>query len=150
MRASILVGLVISATCAFSNAVEGQKALRDDDRAYSNTIDDRRYVAARCAALYSEIAQSIAVEQPNLASAKSSAAHEFLKRVPNPSKDVFLSWSREYKKQVAKQNHAPRWHSDYEACSGVLALIREGDNLAKYSRDDLRYLMGGDAKAPLK
>jgi hypothetical protein len=100
--------------------------------------------------LYSEIAQSIAVEQPNLASAKSSADHEFLKRVLNPSKDVFLSWSREYKKQVAKQNHAPRWHSDYEACSGVLALIREGDNLAKYSRDDLRYLMGGDAKAPLK
>ena len=31
-----------------------------------------------------------------------------------------------------------------------LLIIRDGDNMTKYTRQELRYLMGGDAKGPLK
>ena len=152
MRAIVVAGLIFVASCTVSTTVEGQKPLIDDGRSYSNAPDDRRYVAGRCAALYSEVAQTIAIEQPNMATAKSSDAREFLKRLPNPSEDTFLSWSREYKALLAAQTEAATtlWHSDYNACSGVLALIRSGDHFAKYTRDELRYLMGGNAKAALK
>ena len=152
MRKLLVVGWVIFATGAFASAAESQTALRDDNRSYSASISDRRYVAARCAGLYSEIAQSLASEQPSVSTAKAADARTFLERVQNPAEDVFLSWSSEYRKLLSTQSETATtlWHSDYEACSGILALIRQGDNLAKYSRDELRYLMGGPSKGPLK
>src|SRR6266404_5120164 len=145
MRNTVVAGLLLLAMCAFSTEAEGQKPLRDDDRAYSNAIEDRRYVAARCAALYSEIAQTIVGDQGGVAAAKLSEAGEFLKRVPEPAEDVLLKWSSAYKKRLAEQNNAGTalWHADYEACHAMLILIREGDNTTKYTRRELRYLMGG-------
>lgn len=127
-------------------------AIRDDKRSYSTSTTDRGYVAARCAALYSEIAQSVASEQPDFALAKASDSHQFLQRLPNPPEDVFLTWSTEYRKllPVESSSATTLWHNDYEACAGILGLIRSGDNMAKYTHDELRYLMGAPSKAPLK
>ncbi len=152
MRRIVTAGLIVVASGTLSIRVEGQKPLIDDDRSYSNALAARRYVAGRCAALYSEIAQTIAVEQPSMATAKSSDAHEFLKRVPNAAEDTFLNWSREYRALLEAHTEpaTTRWHSDYNACSGVLALMRSGENVAKYTRDELMYLMGGNTKAALK
>lgn len=152
MRKLWVVGWASFATGAFASAAESQTALRDDNRSYSASTSDRRYVGARCAALYSEIAQSIALEQPSVSTAKAADARTLLERVQHPAEDVFFSWSSEYKKLLSTQSETATtlWHSDYEACSGILALIRQGDNLAKYSRDELRYLMGGPSKGPLK
>ena len=152
MRNTVVAALLLLAMCAFSRETEGQKALRDDDRAYSNAMEDRRYVAARCAALYSEIAQTIIGDEGGVAAAKLSEAHEFLKRVPEPAEDVLFKWSSAYKKRLAEPNNpgTALWHADYEACRAILLLIRGGDNITKYTRQELRYLMGGDAKGPLK
>jgi len=152
MRNTVVAGLLLLAMCAFSAEAEGQKPLRDDDRAYSNAIEDRRYVAARCAALYSEIAQTIVGDQGGVAAAKLSEAGEFLKRVPEPAEDVLFKWSSEYRKRLPEQTTpgVSLWQADYEACGATLRLIRNGDNITKYTRRELRYLMGGDAKGPLK
>jgi hypothetical protein len=86
----------------------------------------------------------------SLATAKSSEAGGFLKRVPAPPENVFLEWSAQYRRELAKmpKPETSLFGKDYEACSGVLQLIRGGDNLGKYSRDELMYLMGGVGKAP--
>lgn len=151
MRKTVVAALLPLAVCAFSREAEGQKSLRDDDRAYSNAMADRRYVAARCAALYSEIAQTIVGDEGAFA-AKSSEAREFLKRVPQPQEDVLLRWSSEYRARLIEPNNpgASLWQTDYEACRAILLIIRDGDNMTKYTRQELRYLMGGDAKGPLK
>lgn len=139
-------GLLLLAICA-PLRVDAQKPIRDDDRAYSQASENRGYVAARCAALYSEFAQEIIGANDRLSAVKESEAYEFLKRVPNPLETVFLDWSGLYKAQFAQQSdpNTPLWGKDYKACSGVLLLIRTGDNLGKYSRRELRYLMGGDS-----
>jgi hypothetical protein len=136
--------LLLPVLGAFEPA-QAQDPIRDDKRAYSSTAKDRAYIAARCAALYSEMAQFTREANSALADTKASEAMEFLKRVAPPSESVFLQWSSEYGAQLARQEN-PSTSSlgkDYEACAGVLALIRKGDKMSGYSRDELKYLMGG-------
>jgi hypothetical protein len=151
MTSTVAAGLLMLAILA-PRRVDGQKPIRDDDRAYSKVAENRGYVAARCAALYSEMAQATAGQQDSVAAAKASESRDFLKRVPDPPENVFLEWSSEYRARLTKESNpeASLWGKDYEACSGVLHLIRGGDNMAKYSRRELRYLMGGDAERPPK
>lgn len=118
--------------------------LRNDDRAYSPSDADRRYVGMRCAALYSEIAQAT-VGEPGLAQTKTAEMAEFLGRVTPPDQPLFFAWSATYKDRIHADSLADTasWRKDYEACSGLLLIIRDGDHLTRYSRDALRYLMGG-------
>jgi hypothetical protein len=85
-----------------SGLVQAQSPIRDDDRAYSGTAQDRAYIAARCAALYSEMAQVASAQDKALAQTKASEAREFLKRTSKPDESVFLQWSGEYRAQIAR------------------------------------------------
>ena len=136
--------LLLPVLGAFEPA-QAQDLIRDDKRAYSSTAKDRAYIAARCAALYSEAAQVARAENRALADTKASEAMEFLKRVDPPSESVFLQWSSEYRAKLARQENVATslLGKDYEACAGVLLLIRDGDKMSGYSRDELKYLMGG-------
>ena len=136
--ASIL--LIVTARSSYA-----QKPLRNDDRAYSSSIDDRGYVAARCAALYSKMVEAIQpVEtqaERDFADAKMSAVAIFLKRVPHPQENVFLEWAAEYGIRV--KTEAPTssvWGQDYEVCQPTLLIIRDGDHMNKYSRSELGYM----------
>ena len=129
---------------AFDSA-RAQAPILNDDRAYSSATSDRAYIAARCAALYTELAQFALDQDRAFANTKTSEAKEFLKRVVPPLESVFLEWSTQYRAQLARPED-PATSSlgkDINACAGVLALIRKGDNMSNYNRDELKYLMGG-------
>ena len=136
--------LLISVLCAFESA-QAQAPIRDDARAYSRATADRAYIAARCAALYSEMGQFLLDQDSAVANAKMSAAKEFLKRVVPPLENVFVQWSTRYRAQLARQEDPATslFGKDYVACGAVLLLIREGDKMDTYNHAGLRYLMGG-------
>lgn len=149
-KAALLALLFAHAPC---RQLLAQKPLVDDDRAYSSTAASRGYVAARCAALYTEFAQELAGDTSSAAvekaKEKAAAAHDFLRRVSPPQENVFLQWSGEYRARMSQLPRDPvriaktLWGQDYDACGGVLGLIRDGDHMERYNRRELRYLMGG-------
>lgn len=74
MRSTCVTALAVAIVAVLLGcaAPGGPKPIREDDRAYSISVDDRGYIAARCAALYSATAQTILAEDADLAETKQS------------------------------------------------------------------------------
>ena len=130
-----------------SKTAYAQKALIDDERAYSAKDGDRAYVAARCAALYMKMAEGVATTNDTLSKRKASEAREFLRRLPPPPESVFLEWSTVYGRDMAKSEAnlilpaKTLYGRDYATvCASTLLIIRDGDHMGKYSRAELKYL----------
>lgn len=137
-----LPAIVVLVGCANP---EEDKPLREDDRAYSTSVDDRAYVAARCAALYSATAQTLVVQDTDLAETKQSEAAAFLGRVAHTPQDVFFHWSTEYRERLHRQEDPATTllGKDYDACSAILILIRNGDKLEERTPAELKFIIGG-------
>jgi hypothetical protein len=147
-RLSVSLAALVLAAMFTGREANAQRALVDDDRAYSAREPDRAYISARCAALYLNVAESAAGTNDSLYKKKGAEAMEFLHRVP-PSvspESVFLDWSNRYGQSMKESD--PRdlgkslWAKDYRVCSPTLDVIRGGDRLGKYSRAELRFLFG--------
>ena len=139
------IALLLFPILGARESAQAQTPIRDDARAYSGATGDRAYIAARCAALYSEMGLFLLDSDSATANAKVSEAKEFLKRVIPPSQDVFFDWSPRYRAAFARQEDPATslFGKDYIACGGILALIRDGDRMDRYSHAALRYLMRG-------
>jgi hypothetical protein len=84
-------------------------------------------------------------KQPAMAERMKKEGAEFLARVPHGPENVFLEWSGEYGARLDRQEppQTSLTGKDYVACSAMLLLIRDGDKMEKYTRAELKYLMGG-------